>query len=525
MAEHARGARYALRRKGKAGIDVVVSAPTVSRLLSWTLAFAVMVAALIWPALWNGFPLVFYDTGGYLVRPFERTLGLGRAAMYGLFLATGVPLGFWPNALAQGTLVAWLLVLALRAHGLGGRPWLAAAVTVALALLSGLPWYAAQLMPDVLVPVAVLALYLLAFADAHEGKENGRSLRRWEKALLVGSVAFAIACHMATLALAAGLLLVLFMWRAFSLPPSAHSGASGNPEVGSPLARERAGNRIAKLVAEMRERLPLPRIVLPAAAVALGILLAPASNYAVAGRFAFTPGGANFIFSHLFDEGLVARYLAERCPDPSLRLCAYRDRLPASGNDWMWEGDTPLWKDLGGPDAFADEASRLVREIATRYPGAVIKAAVGGAVRQFVLIRTGDGLVSDAWHTVWAIETYAPKAAAAFRASRQQQDRLAAETLTAIHTPVALAAMFALPLVIGLGYFGRVSRHASAFALFVLLALVANAAICGIFSIPAWRYQSRLVPIAPFAVIVAGLARRSARRALTRRDIGVSSPP
>lgn len=450
-----------------------------------------MVAALIWPALWNGFPLVFYDTGGYLVRPFERTLGVGRAAIYGLFLAPGIPFQFWPNAIAQAALAAWLVVLTLRTHGLGGRPWLATALVIALALLTGLPWYAAQLMPDVWVPIGVLALYLLAFGDG----DSRPGLRGWEKTVLVAATAFAVACHMATLALAAGLLVLLIVWRT--------------------LAGLKAQN----------EWLPRPSLGLPTAAVMWGIVLALASNYAVAGRFAFTPGGANFIFSHFLDERLVARYLDERCPEPSLRLCAYRDRLPASGNDWMWDGDTPLWKELGGPEVFADEASRIVREIVTRYPGAVLAASLHGAVRQFVLIRTGDGLVSDAWHTVWALDTYAPNAAAAFHASRQQQNRLAAETLTAIHTPVALAAIFALPLAIAFGYFGRLRRDAAAFALFVLLALMANAAICGIFSIPAWRYQSRLAPLAPFALVVAGLGWRPSTRPLTVEEGRPLPPP
>ena len=42
-----------------------------------------MVLALMAPALWNGFPLIFPDTGGYLDRPVFGTLGLGRSALYG----------------------------------------------------------------------------------------------------------------------------------------------------------------------------------------------------------------------------------------------------------------------------------------------------------------------------------------------------------------------------------------------------------------------------------------------------------
>ena len=56
-----------------------------TRRLSWTIAASVMIAALLWPALWNGFPIVFHDTGGYLARPFEGTLTFGRSAFYGAF--------------------------------------------------------------------------------------------------------------------------------------------------------------------------------------------------------------------------------------------------------------------------------------------------------------------------------------------------------------------------------------------------------------------------------------------------------
>ena len=57
-----------------------------SNVLAWILACAAMLLALMAPALWNGFPLIFPDTGGYLDRPVLGTLGMGRSALYGLFL-------------------------------------------------------------------------------------------------------------------------------------------------------------------------------------------------------------------------------------------------------------------------------------------------------------------------------------------------------------------------------------------------------------------------------------------------------
>ena len=70
------------------------------------------------PALWNGFPLLQWDTGGYLARWYEGYLVPSRAVVYGLILNAGAPLAFWPVLLLQSALTVWILALMLRAHGL-----------------------------------------------------------------------------------------------------------------------------------------------------------------------------------------------------------------------------------------------------------------------------------------------------------------------------------------------------------------------------------------------------------------------
>ncbi len=76
----------------------------------WALAIFFCVALLIAPALWNGFPLLQWDTGGYLARWYEGYLVPSRAVVYGLMLNAGAPLAFWP-----------VVVVAVRAHGVGRR--------------------------------------------------------------------------------------------------------------------------------------------------------------------------------------------------------------------------------------------------------------------------------------------------------------------------------------------------------------------------------------------------------------------
>src|SRR6187551_1745062 len=107
----------------------------------WLVCWTVATLALLAPALWNGFPLIYPDTGGYLERPLTGTLEMGRSALYGAFLLAGAPLTFWPNVIAQVVIIVWLVALTLRAHGVGGRPMLVCLVVVALALTTALPFF------------------------------------------------------------------------------------------------------------------------------------------------------------------------------------------------------------------------------------------------------------------------------------------------------------------------------------------------------------------------------------------------
>jgi hypothetical protein len=88
----------------------------------WALAVLLSIALLMAPALWNGFALLQYDSGGYLARWYEGTLVPSRAVVYGLILNAGAPLDFWPVLFVQSALAVWVIALTLRAHGLGNRP-------------------------------------------------------------------------------------------------------------------------------------------------------------------------------------------------------------------------------------------------------------------------------------------------------------------------------------------------------------------------------------------------------------------
>ena len=141
-------------------------------------ALAAMLTLLA-PALWNGFPLLQYDTGGYLARWFEGYLVPSRSVVYGLFVAAGWPLDFWPVVVLQAAATVWVLALVLRTHGLGRRPMALLAVVVGLSVTTTLPWIAGILLTDIFAGLAVLALHLVVL--------RADTLSRVERTSLVAS--------------------------------------------------------------------------------------------------------------------------------------------------------------------------------------------------------------------------------------------------------------------------------------------------------------------------------------------------
>src|ERR1700757_73402 len=88
-------------------------------------AAAVWIAAiliplfLIAPALWNGYPLLQWDTGGYLARWYEGYLVPSRSTVFGLYLHFGEGSSFWLNLGIQALATLWILQLILRVLGMG----------------------------------------------------------------------------------------------------------------------------------------------------------------------------------------------------------------------------------------------------------------------------------------------------------------------------------------------------------------------------------------------------------------------
>ncbi|MFI4987740.1 MAG: hypothetical protein ACHQF3_09875, partial [Alphaproteobacteria bacterium] len=362
--------------------------------------------ALLFPALLNGFPLTFYDTGAYLARAFEGDLAPGRGPFYGFFIALlGPATSLWPVIAAQAAMVLYLVHLTVKSHGLGGA-MVAALVTLGLAALTGVAWVSAKVMPDVFTPVVVLGWYLLAF--------RGERLSRCETALVAALLFAAVAVHMAHLALALGL--------ALATAAAWAGGAGGGSRRGRALA---AG-------------------VLGAALLAL-----PLANFAASRYLGFTPGAETFLFGRLVESGIVARFLDERCPAPEYRLCALRASLPKTAVEWIWDDDGPF-QALGGWQGYREEMTRITLETLKAYPAMHLGAALEAAALQFVRVAAGEDIAGPYWHTRYIVEKYTPNLLADYLAAAQEDGRIKpiVAALDLVYVPVAYASLAAAALLL-----------------------------------------------------------------------------
>src|SRR5262249_543867 len=118
---------------------------------------------LLAPALWNRYPLLQYDTGGYLARWYEGYLVPSRSTVFGLFLHLSEGLHFWPELVVQTGCAIWVVSLVLRAAGFAVGHWHRTLMIAGLALVTALPVLSSTLLTDIFAGLSVLSLHLLIF--------------------------------------------------------------------------------------------------------------------------------------------------------------------------------------------------------------------------------------------------------------------------------------------------------------------------------------------------------------------------
>ena len=213
---------------GEAAISTQVL-PTRGAVISWAWVAAIVIPVLLLvPAIWNGYPLLEYDTGGYLARWYEGYLVPSRSTVYRHLPSFGTRLVFLDQSGISGAADAVDPASDLARARLGAT---IAATRYALILIlaTALPWLASMLLTDIFAGLAVLALFILV---VHNGK-----LSTFEKITLFLYTSFAAATHSATFGVLFGLCCLGWLtkpWLRRRLPLSGLLQGSVTLVVGAP---------------------------------------------------------------------------------------------------------------------------------------------------------------------------------------------------------------------------------------------------------------------------------------------------
>jgi hypothetical protein len=398
-----------------------------------------------------------------------------RSAFYGLFLSAFHPqYSLWPAAIAQVTICVLVMAEFARIVLPGLSPTRFFLVVFALSVGTGLPWYAAQILPDIWAPLLVISLYLLGF--------NRHQLSRARQIGLMAVAILAITAHSSHLALATGLVIVIALAR---------------------LAARRWG-RIS----------PAPRWRLPALVLVISLASLVVSNFARTGDVFVSRAGPAFVLGRLLQDGIVKRLLDETCPASGYDLCPYKDRLPADANDYLWRYDSPFWK-FGGFEGTAEEAREIIGESLKRYPWMHAETAIDNTLRQLVEIETGDGVEPLNDVPVPDIQRWMPDQLPAYYAARQQSG-IDFRWINAVQVPLGAVSLAVLAAILAHALRRRIWNERLFLPAFLLIALLGNAFICGALSNPHDRYQSRLMWPASFAAVLLGVGIMRSRARATK---------
>jgi hypothetical protein len=424
---------------------------------------------LLVPAIYNGFPLVFPDDNAYLQVSYGHFWSLDRSGFYGLLfkpllVPTNGVTGFWLAIALQAAVVAAVLIVTAR-QVLPTANQITIFLTIAAtALLTSLPWHAAQLMPDAFTG----PLVLLTWLAASRPPTAPGSPFLWLATLLLALTHFS---HVAIVGAVAAMTLLV----------SAVSGTA---------VRQIAARGVAAI-----------------AVIALTFGAHLAVNASHFNRWTVSPLGSWFLFARLNEDGLMQPWLERHCgKDAPPELCAIRHQLPQNSQALLWSERSPLVPHfqgkVGQPEIWhwTDMLGTAVKGALREQPLQFAVISAKATARQFTHFQALDDLC-PATCDLPILRGFRPDAAPALMHSRQLRDELPKAEVRALTGTVGwLSLALVIPfLVVSVR---RRDQLATGLLSAIVAGLVANAAVGGALSNVNDRYQSRVVWLVPFAELL-----------------------
>jgi hypothetical protein len=433
---------------------------------------AILLGALMlaWPALYNGFALLYPDTMTYLadgrivaravfLHEFSEYYGI-RSFFYSLVI---LPLHrnvtLWPVVALQCLLTASALWLVVRSFAPRRTVLPYLVLTSLLSVLTCMSWYSSLIMPDFLGPLLYLSIYLLFFA-----RETLTGVERMSLYVLAW---WAIVSHSTHLLLSGGLWLIL------ALP----------------------------LVFDHREfRRRVRPVVEFAAIIAIAVAAQLGLNAYLYGTPSLDPERPPFLTARIISDGPGRWYLEKHCGEKKWVICQHVHQLTDDVDNFLWaeNGIVQSSSDDDQEQMMRDELPFVMATVRA-YPVQQFERSASNALAQ---LKTFD--LYDLTANITVLDDFnpiIPMARPSYEKSRQAQNRLPLDLFTSIQNWTVGGSLAVIAVLVTL-LWRRHSKRLAGLGVVIVSMVVANAAITGALSMVEGRFECRVIWLVP---LLAGL--------------------
>ncbi|RQO32068.1 hypothetical protein DBR32_00175 [Taibaiella sp. KBW10] len=423
--------------------------------------FLLSVLIIVWPALYNNFPLVTSDSGAYIHNGLRPWVPIDRPWGYSAFiLCTSFGVSLWGVVLAQGVIAVWLLkrLCKILLGEFYSNPLLLC-ILILISFGTSAAWFISQIMPDAFSGLFVISLLLLYLQRAQP---------KWT---YINLAIIALICLMHYSHLMILLLLIVVLFLFFF----------------------RAASRKDKsLIKKMT--------VLSVACY----LLISTINVVKYQKFTLSPASHVFLMARFAENGILDKYLNENCAQKTYELCNCKDKLGERQWEFMWNTNVPFPhnKENGWLNS-RKEYNSIIRDIFSKpkYWGLFALKCVEGTARQMGQIQIGEGLdpMTEGSSPYSCINELLHHELKEFRNTRQAAGQLPLSSMSWIITlSAAIICSFALSLR------GK-PDHKMLWRIIIagtLILLLFNAFVTSTFSTVIGRLQSRMFWVLPMLAII-----------------------
>lgn len=409
-------------------------------------------------AFYNRFPIAYVDTGAYINKGFLNSYSLDRPLFYGWFLRfSSLEESLFLSAFSQALILSSTIFLYFKYYLKNlNTPSYFIVFIVIISFFTGASFHMSRLMPDAFTSIYALSAILLVFE---------RRLNKRELFYLSFFFVLSLITHNSHMMINYLILFVLLSYLVLSW------------------------------IKKRSTIIPRKRVLLIVGLSVFAYLAIALSSLRFGNDFGTAQGGHAFMMNRLLQLGILEPYLDEYCEKKNYNICEYD--VKKSG--FLWNNKkSPLYKQ-GGWEKTQDEYYRIIFDLLTtpKYAIKYISRSIEATFQQFFKFEVEnrgpyrrDSLPYKQIKKFYSGQEYL------FAGSLQNKDVLGPylkHLNNAQYLTIAISLTILVLLIFNPYLKRKIPSNIKYIAILIIITVIANAIITGMFTNIRNRFQGRII--------------------------------